>query len=208
MKSLSLCQCLFFFVCWLFLSLVPFFAHHFNNKTSGHFCSAESHQRGWAYCTLHDQQTVYINYKTWGWVKLWLFVFWLNTQPYFKLNVCKLRRLFFCLFFQTSFVDCLMEQTHPEIEGGYDVDVSASVTCISKAKHNTVGCHSLSVETWLTVLPPKNTVLEDTSRFGSFCSCCQHGVTSVIHHCGLLCFGIAFLRVGWGGGFINLDCIY
>ena len=40
-----------------------------------------------------------------------------------------------------------MEQTHPEIEGGYDVDVSASVTCISKAEHNTVGCRSFSVET-------------------------------------------------------------
>ena len=29
----------------------------------------------------------------------------------------------------------------------------------------------------------------------------------MIHHCGLVCLGIAFLRGGWGGGFINSDCM-
>lgn len=32
--------------------------------------------------------------------------------------------VWFCFLVQTSFVDCLIEQTHPEIEGGYDRDVS------------------------------------------------------------------------------------
>lgn len=33
--------------------------------------------------------------------------------------------LFFCIF-QTSFVDCLIEQTHPQIEAFEDRDVSCS----------------------------------------------------------------------------------
>ena len=146
MKSLSLCQFIFFlwFLSLHIILIIKLVISVVQNLINDGELTA-----------LYTTNKLYINYKTLGWgrVKLYLFICWLNTQPcmliYLKLNVCKLCRLFFVLFFQTSFVDCLMEQTHPEIEGAYDVDVSASVTCISKAEHNAVGCRSLSVETWL-----------------------------------------------------------
>ena len=34
------------------------------NSNSGHFCSAMSHQQGWGFCTLHDQQKcIHLHFK-------------------------------------------------------------------------------------------------------------------------------------------------